>query len=66
MRGGGSGGGGGGGGAIPAAAEHLLDEDLTKPIKDLADKWKLLPAFLQVRDDAVHSPSRGFFPLLRA
>lgn len=26
-----------------------LDPELTKPVKELKEKWKLLPAFLQVR-----------------
>ncbi len=30
------------------AAPELVDEDLTAPVKELRDKWKLLPAFLQV------------------
>lgn len=28
--------------------EGSVDPDLTKPISDIREKWKLLPAFLQV------------------
>lgn len=27
----------------------MMDSDLAKPVKDLTEKWKLLPSFLQVR-----------------
>jgi len=27
----------------------FIDEDLTKPVKDLNEKWRLLPAFLDAR-----------------
>lgn len=36
---------------VPDAMACLTDDPskLTAPIKDIKDKWKLLPAFLQVR-----------------
>ena len=36
---------------------ETVDADLLKPIKDVNEKWKLLPAFLQVRRFARYTTS---------
>ena len=35
--------------AAAAAAAALYDDDLTAPVKEVQEKWKLLPHFLQLR-----------------
>jgi DNA-directed RNA polymerase beta subunit len=40
---------GGDGPSKQAAAAALYDDDLTAPVKEVQEKWKLLPHFLQLR-----------------
>lgn len=35
--------------AAAVAATALYDDDLTAPVKEVQEKWKLLPHFLQLR-----------------
>ena len=41
--------GGQGNGVYAAMDAEMLGPDVTKPVKDIEDKWKLLPSFLKVK-----------------